>query len=175
MKNEKKFEMTPEEKARLVIDRKLEDAGWKVTGRDGYASTFSAVAVREGLLKGNKEADYLLFLDGKAIGVLEAKKENTKLSEIVAAQAENYTYQLPKWYQYWQKPLPFVYLSNGKELLFRDMRTKNDYAPLQIVHTPKDLAKMAGIENENAGLPYLSEKGLRKCQFEAVTALENSF
>jgi type I restriction enzyme R subunit len=74
--------MSPEEKARLVIDRKLEDVGWKITDRAGYAPSFSAVAVREGLLKGNKEADYLLFLTSKAIGVLEAKIEDTKLSEM---------------------------------------------------------------------------------------------
>ncbi|MDR3329025.1 MAG: DEAD/DEAH box helicase, partial [Prevotellaceae bacterium] len=140
-------EMSPEEKARVKIDQMLENAGWQVVDRMAYSSSAVAIAVREGLLKGNKEADYLLFLDGKAIGVQEAKKEDTKLSEIVAAQAENYTYQLQNWYQYWQKPLPFVYLSNGKELLFRDMRVKNDYMPLQKMHTPKELAKMAGIKN----------------------------
>jgi type I restriction enzyme R subunit len=129
----------------------LDDAGWKIVDRKDYSPSVSAIAVREGLLKGNKEADYLLFLDGKAIGVLEAKKENTKLSEIVATQAENYTYRLQNWYQYWQKPLPFVYLSNGKELLFRYIRIKTDYTPLQKMHTPQELAKMAGIENEYAG------------------------
>jgi type I restriction enzyme R subunit len=113
------------------------------------------MAVREGLLKGNKEVDYLLFLDGKAIGVLEAKREDTQLSEVVAAQAENYTHRLLNWYQCWQKPLPFVYLSNGKELLFRDIRVEtHDYAPLPTMHTPKELAKIANIQNEFAGLPY---------------------
>jgi type I restriction enzyme R subunit len=53
----------PEEKARLEIDKKLEDAGWKVVDRDEYSPSVSAMAVREGLLKGNKEADYLLFRD----------------------------------------------------------------------------------------------------------------
>jgi type I restriction enzyme R subunit len=49
--------MSPEEKARLEIDKKLEDAGWKVVDRDEYSPSVSAMAVREGLLKGNKEAD----------------------------------------------------------------------------------------------------------------------
>ncbi|OAV72247.1 Type-1 restriction enzyme R protein [Bacteroidales bacterium Barb4] len=167
--------MSPEEKARLEIDKKLEDAGWKVVNRDDYSPSVSAMAVREGLLKGHKEVDYLLFLDGKAIGVLEAKREDTKLSEVVAAQAENYTHQLLNWYQCWHKPLPFVYLSNGKELLFRDTRVgENNYSPLQTMHTPKELAKIANIQNEYVGLPYLSPKGLRKCQYEAVTKLEAS-
>lgn len=67
--------MTPEEKARHKIDRMFTDAGWDVIDREEYAAGMTAVAIREGLLKGNKEADYFLFLNGKAVGVLEAKRE----------------------------------------------------------------------------------------------------
>ncbi len=168
--------MHHEEKARIDIDRKLQDAGWEVVDRKHYAPSLSAVAVTEGLLKGHLEADYLLFIEGKAIGVIEAKRADVPLWETAIQQAENYTHQLLKWYQYWQKPLPFVYVSNGKETLFRDIREeKSSYQPLVQMHTPKEIAKMAGIENEFAGLPYLSPKGLRKCQYEAVCALESSF
>ncbi len=168
--------MLPEEKARLDIDRRLQDAGWEVVDRKHYSPALSAVAITEGILKGKLEADYLLFIEGKAIGVIEAKRADIELSEIVAQQAENYAHKLLKWYQYWQKPLPFVYVSNGKEILFRDIRDeKSSYQPLLQMHTPKEVAKMAGIKNEFAGLPYLSPKGLRKCQFEAVTELEKSF
>lgn len=66
--------MTPEEKARQKIDRMFTDAGWDVIDREEYSAGMTAVAIREGLLKGNKEADYFLFLNGKAIGVLEAKR-----------------------------------------------------------------------------------------------------
>jgi len=166
--------MKPEEKARQIINQKLEDSGWKIVFRDDYSPVVSAVAVEEGILDGNLEADYLLFLDGKAIGVLEAKKEDYNLSDIVAQQAENYTKKLLKWYQCWENPLPFVYLSNGRELLFRDIRATSDYVPLQKMHTPKELAKMANLPSEYAGLPFLSPKGLRVCQFEAITELENS-
>ena len=168
--------MAPEEKARLIIDKKLADAGWQVVDRNDYSPSVSAVAVREALLKGNLEADYLLFLNGKAIGVIEAKKEDTELSEVVAEQAEKYARKLFNWYPCWQNPLPLVYLSNGKGLLFRDIRNiQSEYQPLQQMHTPREIAKTAGIRNEFAGLPYLSPRGLRKCQFEAVTKLENSF
>ena len=54
----------------------LNDAGWEVVDRNHYSPEVSAIAVEEGLLKGNREADYLLFLNGKAVGVLEAKKES---------------------------------------------------------------------------------------------------
>ena len=65
--------MTPEEKARIKIDQWFADAGWEVVNRDDYEPTCTAVAIREGLLKGNLEADYFLFINGKAVGVLEAK------------------------------------------------------------------------------------------------------
>ena len=69
----KNTHMKPEEKARIIIDRMLNDAGWEVVDRNHYSPEVSAIAVEEGLLKGNREADYLLFLNGKAVGVLEAK------------------------------------------------------------------------------------------------------
>ena len=80
--------MTPEERARVKIDQWFADAGWKVVNRDEYEPTISAVAIREGLLKGNLEADYLLFINGKAVGVLEAKREEINISSnIVSEQA----------------------------------------------------------------------------------------
>ena len=51
---------------------------WKFSvNREDYEPTCTAVAIREGLLKGNLEADYFLFINGKAVGVLEAKREET--------------------------------------------------------------------------------------------------
>ena len=168
--------MLPEEKARQDIDRKLHDAGWEVVDRKHYSTTLNAVAVTEGILKGNHEVDYLLFIEGKAIGVIEAKRADMPLPDTATEQAENYAHQLLKWYPYWQKPLPFIYVSNGREIKFRDIRDeKSSYESLPQMHTPKELVRMAGIRSEFAGLPHLSPKGLRKCQFEAVTELEKSF
>ena len=47
--------MTPEEKARIKIDQWFADAGWKVVNREDYEPTCTAVAIREGLLKGNDD------------------------------------------------------------------------------------------------------------------------
>lgn len=65
--------MLPEEQARIVIDKQLTDAGWDIVSRDDYVP-YNALAVKEALMQGNKESDYLLFVDGKAIAVVEAKK-----------------------------------------------------------------------------------------------------
>lgn len=78
--------MTPEERARVKIDQWFADAGWKVVNRDEYEPTISAVAIREGLLKGNLEADYLLFINGKAVGVLEAKREEINISSNIVSE-----------------------------------------------------------------------------------------
>ena len=79
--------MTPEEKARVKIDQWFKEAGWQVVNCDEYEPTMTAVAVREGLLKGNKEADYFMFINGKAVGVLEAKREDVDVSsDIVSDQ-----------------------------------------------------------------------------------------
>ena len=66
--------MKPEERARVKIDQMFDDAGWKVVDREHYAPSISAVAIKEGLLDNKLEADYFLFLNGKAIGILEAKR-----------------------------------------------------------------------------------------------------
>ena len=166
--------MTPEEKARVRIDQMFSDAGWKVVSRDEYSPSLTAAAIEEGILQGGKEADYLLFINGKAVGVLEAKKASTDVSsDRVISQAEGYTHKLTKFYQYYANPLPIVYVSNGLVTLFRDK--DGGYIPVGCIHTPKEICKMLGIEDEFAGLPTLKKKGLRDCQYEAITELEKSF
>lgn len=169
--------MTPEEKARQKIDQWFTDAGWEVINRDDYEPTCTAVAIREGLLKGNLEADYFLFINGKAVGVLEAKREETDaFSSIVCEQAALYARSVPNIYQTYQKPLPFIFTSNGKELYFCDFREQDHYfKQIMTIPTPHELVKKLGINDYFAGLPTLCKKGLRDCQYEAITELEKSF
>ena len=171
--------MNPEEKARVIIDRMFEEAGWKVVDRDKYAPNMTAVAIREGLMVGNREADYLLFLNGKAVGVLEAKRIETDInSDIVQEQARLYTRSCPKWCQAWfpNIPLPLAYVANSRDLMFYDTRKSNsEFEYCKKIHTPKEVKKLLGLEDDYVGLPTLSPKGLRACQYEAITQLEQSF
>ena len=169
--------MTPEEKARQKIDLWFAEAGWKVINREDYEPTCTAVAIREGLLKGNLEADYFLFINGKAVGVLEAKREDIDaLSDKVCAQAALYAKSVPHIYQTYQNPLPFIFTSNGKDLYFCDFRKQEQsFKQIMAIPTPYDLVKQLGISDYFAGLPTLQKKGLRDCQYEAVTELEKSF
>lgn len=171
--------LKPEERARKIIDRMLTDAGWDIVSRDDYAANVNAVAIEEGLLKGNHEADYLLYLGGRAIGVLEAKPADNKLGDKVYQQALNYTHSLPIWCRSWAHPLPFVYLSNGNVIIFKDTRHP-DSEPVELkrMHTPKEIAAMMGLSQEQTfflGLPRLDTDGLRPCQTECIRNLEHSF
>ena len=86
---------TPEELARQNIDKQLSACGWTIQDMFGLNRSASlGVAVREFPVTGG-EADYLLFVDGKAVGMIEAKPEGTTLSG-VAEQAGHYVTGLPQ-------------------------------------------------------------------------------
>ena len=169
--------MTPEKKARVKIDQMFEDAGWKVVDRDFYTPTLTAAAIREGLLEGNREADYFLFINGMAVGILEAKRKEVDVtSDKVCEQADLYARGVPECYKAYSRPLPIIYQSNGEETFFRDFRDEDgELIELNRIHTPKEIVKMLGIDDPYAGLPTLKKKGLRDCQYEAISELENSF
>ena len=106
--------MTPEQKARIRIDTLLEQAGWAL--QDVHSLNLSAargVAVREfGLKPGYGTADYLLYVDGEAVGVVEAKPAGYTLTG-VETQSGKYSDGLPDTLPAHRKPLPFLYETTG--------------------------------------------------------------
>ena len=106
--------MTPEQQARITIDDLLRQAGWSVQSRDSvnlYAA--AGVAVREFALKsGHGFADYLLYVNGMAAGVVEAKPVGATLTG-VEVQSEKYGAGLPDNLPAHRRPLPFLYESAG--------------------------------------------------------------
>ncbi len=110
--------MTSEQAARETIDKLLRAAGWAVEDVS-RADTHAArgVAIRELPLPGYGFADYLLYIDGAAAGVIEAKTEGTTLSG-VEIQSAKYTDGLPAGLPRWRNPLPFAYQSTGVETRF---------------------------------------------------------
>ena len=128
--------------ARQTIDAQLSAAGWVVQSLDAInLSAARGVAVREMRSQGGP-ADYILFVDGKALGVVEAKKAGTTLSGI-ADQSERYTHA-KKWIpQRWADPLPFTYESTGVETNFRDQRDLDSRSrPVFAFHTPEHLLEL---------------------------------
>ena len=154
--------MTPEQEARVNIDRLLGQAGWSVQNADSinlYAS--SGVAVREFPLKpGHGTADYLIFVDRQAVGVIEAKPEGHTLTG-VEVQSGKYSTGLPDNLPVHHNPLPFLYESTGAEtqftnLLDPDARSRRVFS----FHAPKTLAKEIGVsETPDAGTRRIAEDG----------------
>jgi type I restriction enzyme, R subunit len=110
---------TPEQRAREEIDRLLTAAGWAVQSVDAVnLHAARGVAIREFPLNtGFGFADYLLYVDGKACGVVEAKKQGATLTG-VEVQSARYAQGLPATLPAWQRPLPFLYESTGVETHF---------------------------------------------------------
>ena len=167
--------MLPEEKARIKIDKQLTAAGWDIVSRDEYVPQ-SASAVKEALMPGNLESDYLLFVDDKAIAVVEAKREENPLADDVQRQAENYACNPQSWYGLWfSNQIPLVYLANGKKIYFKNMlQPESDYVELTEMHTPKRMLQLIGKASQYGALPRLEKRGLRDCQYRAETEFEKS-
>lgn len=164
---------TPEEKARKRIDKQLNDAGWEIVPRDEYVP-HDTQAVKEALMLGNKESDYLLFVEDKAIAVVEAKREENPLGDDVVRQAENYAVTPRDWYGLWfQGLIPLVYLANGKKIYFKNMLDPDsDYVELSAMHSPKKMLQIIGRSSEYGALPRLERRGLRDCQYRAELKFE---
>ncbi len=167
--------MLPEEKARVKIDKQLRNAGWDIISRNEYLPN-STTAVKEALMVGNTESDYLLFVDGKAIAVVEAKREENPLGDEVKKQAEDYAVSPQTWYALWfEKLIPLVYMANGNKIYFKNMLVEDsEYEELSQMHSPKKMLQIIGKKSEYGALPLLEKRGLRDCQYKAETKLEES-
>ncbi|WP_204113647.1 DEAD/DEAH box helicase family protein [Shimia biformata] len=170
--------LTPEQVARQQIDRLLSGAGWLVQNPDEFNRKAAlGVAVREFQLT-TGPCDYLLFVDGKAAGVVEAKKEGMTLSG-VTDQSDKYMGGLPEHLAKWDDLLVFDYESSSQETFFRNMRDpKPRSRRVFAFHRPETLhGWLKAPRTLRAALndmPPLDETGLRDCQIEAINGLEVS-
>ncbi|MCP4542994.1 MAG: DEAD/DEAH box helicase family protein, partial [Chloroflexi bacterium] len=138
--------LTPEDQARQQIDQMLTASGWEVQARARMNRTAApGVAVCEFPLT-TGEVDYLLFAQGKPIGVVEAKPAGTPLSG-VESQAMKYSVGLPPELGdlAWDNPLPFRYETTGVETYFADDRDPDARSRRVFsFHRPETLVKWTG-------------------------------
>jgi len=176
----------------------LDLAGWAVQDfQDAHIHAKRGVAIRNfTLAAGHGFADYLLYVDGKAAGVVEAKKAGTTLTG-VEIQSDKYKKGLPATLPSWITPLPFCYQSTGIETRFTngldpDPRSRNVFS----FHRPETMAEWleneVPVEEKQAAerydlfgkpftlrkrlthLPTLIEEGLWPAQKNAIHRLEKS-
>lgn len=168
----------PEARARQNIDALLSAAGWAVQNRDELDLGVSrGVAVREFPLK-TGYADYLLFVDRKAVGAVEAKAEGISLSG-VESQSAKYSVGLPDRLNAPRKPLPFLYESTGVETFFTNGLDDNARSRRVFsFHQPGTLADFIAdgntLRNRFPLLPDLITEHLWPAQAEAIHNLEES-
>ena len=178
-----------ETETRELIDEKLEAAGWVIQDKKQInlmAGDYgiNGVAVRE-MDTDTGPADYMLFINGEACGIIEAKREGSLLGG-VAEQSQRYATSDLKHTQRSaanDEPLPFLYEATNHEIRFRDEhdpqpRSRNIFH----FHQPATLKKWLTDYNDQDGtfrsrlqhLPELNTKGLRACQIDAITGIEHS-
>lgn len=168
----------PEMRARQAIDELLRAAGWVLQDNTEFnRNAAEGVAVREFLLP-NGLCDYLLFVGGKAAGVIEAKKAGITLSA-VAEQSSKYMLKLPDHLARWSDHLAFDYESTGEETFFRDTRDPNARSRRVFAfHQPKTLhawlKEPDTLRERLQHMPPLDAAGLRDCQVDAIKGLETS-
>ena len=167
--------MTPEQRARQIIDAKLEQSGWIIQNmRDLNVSAGAGVAVRE-FPTSTGPVDYALFVDGKPVGVIEAKKST--LGENITAveeQSSRYAHSSLKYIKVDYK-IRFAYEATDKVIRFTDYNDiKYRSRTVFSFHRPETLRKLDKtdntIRNNMKQFPEPDKSGFRKCQ---ITAIEN--
>lgn len=170
--------MTPEQLARLQIDKMLAQSGWTV--QDFAQMNIFAqlgVAIREFPLK-KGQADYMLYVDGKAVGVVEAKPEGHTLIG-VETQSAKYRDGLPANLPHYRLPLPFAYELTGEQTRFTniiepDARSREVFT----FHRPEELLRLVKLDKQTRGLlremPLLNATRLWSVQVDSIQRLEES-
>ncbi|MCB0859471.1 MAG: DEAD/DEAH box helicase family protein [Solirubrobacterales bacterium] len=175
------YDLNPEQRARRRIDALLSDAGWDLQDFKKMDLSKPYVAVREYQLPGGP-VDYLLYVDRKAIGTVEAKKEGETLRP-VEWQASRYAQAfsdkaekeaIPNF----GFPLPVSYISTGTETLFEN-RTEPNHRPREVFAFHRgeflsEVVRMGSIRSGVFELPHLAKQDLRDCQVDAIIGLEDS-
>jgi type I restriction enzyme, R subunit len=151
---------TPEQEARSKIDEMLEQAGWLVQDlKHVNLHIGRGVAIREFPLKpGHGEADYLLYVDGLAAGVVEAKPAGHTLTG-VEIQSDKYKHGLPDELPAWFRPLPYCYQTTGIESRFTsnldpEPRSRQVFS----FHRPETLA--AWIDDSTTEKEVAAQRGV---------------
>lgn len=172
--------LPPEVRARQLIDKRLEQSGWVLQNlRDVNPMASLGVAVRE-YPTSTGPVDYALFVNGKPVGVVEAKKDN--LGEnitVVEGQSGRYANSTFKYITVDYK-IRFAYEATGQITRFTDY---NDikYRSRQIFsfHRPETLLAFLSekdtIRNNMKHFPEFDTTNFRKCQITAIQNMDTSF
>ncbi len=169
----------PEQAARDNIDKQLHAAGWAVQDKDKIDWNESIGIAIRGYQTDVGPTDYVLFVERRPVGLIEAKKEDEGLKLIThEPQAENYAASKLKYLD--NDPLSFVYESTGTITRFTDYRDPKPRSRFVFTfHRPETfktwLKDSKSLRVRLLDIPGLPEYKLRDCQIKAINNLEKSF
>ncbi len=169
----------PEQIARDNIDRQLRTCGWIIQNKKQInLNAGFGVAVREYQTDAGL-ADYVLFVDAKPVGIIEAKREEEGV-RLTAHEDQSKFYADSKLKHLNNAPLPFVYESTGELTHFTDYRDPKPRSRIvSYFHRPETfqewLKRGKSLRKRIFDIPALLTNGLRECQIVAVNNLEDSF
>lgn len=169
----------PEQIARDHIDKQLIACSWVIQSiKQINLNAGVGVAVKE-YVTDVGPADYVLFIEGKPCGVIEAKREEEG-SKLHSHEDQAEGYAVAKLKHLKNEPLPFVYISTGEITRFTDFTDPKPRArEIFSFHKPETLRDWLkadrSLRRRLNDLPALPEEGLRDCQINAITNLEKSF
>ena len=169
----------PEQLARDKIDKQLVACGWVIQNKNQInLNAGLGVAVRE-YQTDIGPADYVLFVDKKPVGVIEAKRaEEGGRMTMHEEQTEGYAKAKLKYLD--NQPLFFGYESTGEVTRFTDFRDRKPRSrPVFAFLRPETLLEWSkqdrSLRTRLHDIPLLPETGLRDCQINAINNLEKSF
>lgn len=171
---------TPEQRARDRIDKKLAAADWAVQDKTKIDwNAAPGIAIRHYNTQDGGEADYVLFVDRKPVGIIEAKREE-EAHRLTVVEEQSGDYAAGKLKYLDNDPLPYVYESTGEVTRFTDFRDpKPRSRPVFSFHRPETFREWLKHDKSLRGrlldLPSLPHEGLRDCQIRAIDKLEVSF
>ena len=173
--------MSPEEKARLEIDKQLVAAGYVIQDmKELNLTAAKGVIVRE-YPTDTGEVDYLVFINQQPVGIIEAKSKDKGEKLIVEVEDQTRRYVNSK-FKYFSKnvDIRFVYESTGEVTRFTDYDDiKFRSREIFTFHRPEELERLLKekdtLRNRLKSFPKLNEYGFRKCQINAINNLEISF
>ncbi len=172
--------LTPEQKARKEIDRKLREAGYVIQNTDTFNPIASLGVILREAQTNSGPVDYLIFIDGKPVGVIEAKPEvrGTTLG-VVAEQSLRYIKSGLRNLKE-QPEIRFAYECTNIIIRFCDYKDEKARSrELFMFHTPQELQALLKdndtLRNRMRNFPELDTRGFRECQINAIVNLEKSF
>lgn len=172
--------MTPEQEARIVIDEKLKMSGWQVQNVNQLNLLAGlGVAVRE-FPTSTGPVDYVLFINGEPVGVIEAKKSSAGENiTVVEEQSSRYANSTFKWINR-DHSIRFAYEATDKLVKFTDYKDiKYRSRKVFSFHRPEYLESLLQasdtIRNNMKHFPPLNPVGFRDCQINAINNMDVSF